>query len=131
MRKDYLHNPTHLFVDDAPYFITAAIYLKRPLLKSPELKYLLLERIKHCFAKYQWGLHHWVILDNHYHLLGNSRVGLDLSKMMTNIHAYISNRPPRLRSGCGGIIGIIAHAMSEITGYGSFICSIIRSNMAA
>jgi putative transposase len=88
MRKDYQHNPTHLFVDDTPYFITAAIYLKRPLLKSPELKHLLRERIKHCFAQYHWGLHHWVILDNHYHLLGKSRVGLDLARMMTDIHAY-------------------------------------------
>lgn len=87
-RKDYLHNPTHIFADDTPYFITAAIYQKRPLLKSPELKQLLLERIKHCFATHHWELHHWVILDNHYHLLGKSRVGLDLARIMTDIHAF-------------------------------------------
>lgn len=87
-RKDYLHNPTHLFMDDMPYFITAAIYKKRPLLKPPHLKQLLVERIKHCFVKYQWELHHWVILDNHYHLLGRSLVGEDLPQLMTDIHAY-------------------------------------------
>jgi len=87
-RKDYLHNPTHIFADDTPYFITAAIYQKRPLLKGPELKQLLLDRIKLCFDKYQWELHHWVILDNHYHLLGKSRVGEDLPKIITNVHAF-------------------------------------------
>jgi putative transposase len=87
-RKDYLHNPTHIFADDTPYFITAAIYQKRPLLNSPALKLLLLDRIQSCFAQYQWELHHWVILDNHYHILGKSRVGKDLPKIITNIHAF-------------------------------------------
>ncbi len=97
MRKDYQHNPTHLFVDDVPYFITAAIHLKRPLLKSPKLKHLLLECIKPCFTNYQWGLHHWVILDNHYHLLGNSRIGQDVARMMTDIHQF---RTLVLRAAC-------------------------------
>ncbi len=87
-RKDYLHNPTHIFVDDTPYFITSAIYQKRPLLKSPKAKQLLLDRIKECFNKYKWELHHWVILDNHYHILGKSRLGTDLPKLINNIHAF-------------------------------------------
>lgn len=87
-RKDYPHNPTHIFVDHTPYFITSAIYQKRPLLKSPEAKQLLLDRIKTCFDRYHWELHHWVILDNHYHLLGKSRLGIDLPKLINNIHSY-------------------------------------------
>jgi hypothetical protein len=63
-RKDYPHNPTHIFADDTAYFITAAIFQKRPLLQNPQLKQLLLERIKLCFDKHKWELHHWVILDN-------------------------------------------------------------------
>ena len=88
-RKDYAHNPPHIFADDTAYFLTAAIYQKRPLLKDPKLKQLLLDRIKLCFAKYQWELHHWVILDNHYHLLGKSRIGADLSKIIVTIHAFV------------------------------------------
>lgn len=87
-RKDYLHNPTHFFIDDSYYFITAAIYQKRPLLKSSQLKQLLLNRIKLTFAAHQWELHDWVILDNHYHLLGKSRAGLSLSRIMTDIHGF-------------------------------------------
>ncbi|NJN95280.1 MAG: hypothetical protein HC875_14820 [Anaerolineales bacterium] len=87
-RKDYPHNPTHIFADDTLYFITAAIYQKRPLLQAPQLKQLLLERIRLCFDNHHWELHHWVILDNHYHLLGKSCVGQDLSRIMTDIHAF-------------------------------------------
>ncbi|MDO9139216.1 MAG: transposase [Methylobacter sp.] len=86
-RKDYLHNPTHIFMDDTLYFITASIYKKRPLLQDSTLKELLLNNIKSCFECYQWELHHWVILDNHYHLLGKSRKGNDLSHIIQKIHS--------------------------------------------
>ncbi len=86
-RKDYLHNPTHFFVDDTPYFITAATYNKLALLKDPQLKELLLTCIKSAFERYEWELHHWVILDNHYHLLGKSRNGQNLTKIIREIHS--------------------------------------------
>jgi putative transposase len=72
MLKKYGHNPTHLFLDDTRYFITAAIWKKRPLLKNHELKVMLSETFKGVFQRDHWQLHHWVILDNHYHLLGQS-----------------------------------------------------------
>ena len=76
LKKDYKHNPPHIFMDDTPYFITAATYQKRPLLQSPAIKEDLLLCIKNAFTKFKWSLHHWVILDNHYHLLGQSSAGL-------------------------------------------------------
>jgi putative transposase len=85
-RKNYPHNPPHVFMDNTPYFITAGIYQQRTLLQKPMLKELLLNCITHYFAMYQWELHHWVILDNHYHLLGQSRQGRDLAKIMTRVH---------------------------------------------
>ena len=86
-RKDYLHNPTHIFMNDTPYFITAAIYKKQALLQDEKLKELLLTCIKASFTRFQWELHHWVILDNHYHLLGKSRNGQDLPKIIREIHS--------------------------------------------
>lgn len=86
-KKNYRHNPPHIFMDNTPYFITAAIYQKRPLLQNLVLKEHLLNSIKHYFDYYQWALHHWVILDNHYHLLGQSQKGKDLVNIMTQIHS--------------------------------------------
>jgi len=48
--------------------ITGAIYLKRHLLAKDDLKTELLTLIKQTFQAKGWQLHHWVILNNHYHL---------------------------------------------------------------
>jgi len=86
MLKRYLHAPAHLFIDDTIYFITGAIYRKRALLTSPDLKHGLLGLFQGYFDKYGWELRHWVILNNHYHLIGKSRKGKDLSALIRNVH---------------------------------------------
>jgi putative transposase len=80
------NRPAHLFVDNSAYFITAAIYQKRKLLCSSEIKNYLLTTIQQCFDEKGWVLNDWVILDNHYHLLGMSKNGADLSNIMGKIH---------------------------------------------
>ena len=84
------HRPNHIFADDTPYFITGAIYKKRPLLTNEWLKQQLLELLQGYFAKHNWELHHWVILDNHYHILGKSRIGKDLINIMRNVHRLMA-----------------------------------------
>ncbi len=94
MLKKHSITPAHLLLDDMPYFITGAIYQKRPLLHDAMLKERLYEIVQNTFGDYGWTLEHWVILDNHYHLLGRSNIGSDLPKIMRRIHAasakYIS-----------------------------------------
>jgi putative transposase len=87
MRKQSQHSPVHLYADNAPYFITGAIYLKRCLLSSAESKIKLIKLIQGYFDKYEWELHHWVILDNHYHLLGKSKRGKDIPMIIKGIHS--------------------------------------------
>ncbi len=87
MLKKFWCRPIHLFADNMPYFITAAIYKKRPLLADPSLKTRLPELLHEFFHKYNWELHHWVILDNHYHLMGKSRKGKDMPAIFRCIHS--------------------------------------------
>lgn len=87
MLKRHRNTPAHLFLDDTPYFVTGAIYQKRPLLANPEIKGQLLALIQEYFQTYYWELHHWVILDNHYHLLGKSRIGEDLTHIFQSVHS--------------------------------------------
>ena len=87
MLKRHRHTPVHLFRDDSSYFVTGAIYQKRPLLALPEFKTRLLELFKQEFKKYQWQLHHWVILDNHYHVMAHSQKGEDLSNIFRSVHS--------------------------------------------
>ena len=86
MLRRHPHTPAHLFVDDTAYFITGAIYGKRPLLRGDDLKHTLLEDMARSFGEYGWRLEHWVILDNHYHLLAQSRKGKDLAAIMHKLH---------------------------------------------
>ena len=39
------------------------------------------------FDRFGWEFQHWVILDNHYHVLAKSRQGNDLVSIMKNIHS--------------------------------------------
>jgi putative transposase len=86
MLKRHPHAPAHLMVDDTPYFLTGAIYDRRPLLRVPAIKEALLEMIGDAFSRLGWRLDDWVILDNHYHLLAQSRVGTDLPRIFMDLH---------------------------------------------
>jgi putative transposase len=81
------HTPIHFFYDNTSYFITAAIYNKRPLLADEQIKVELLRLIQKSFLEKGWKLEHWVILNNHYHLLAHSNKGEDLTKIIKTIHA--------------------------------------------
>ncbi len=99
MLKRHKHTPAHLLRDNTPYFITGAIYRKRRLIADSDLKQILLELIKGYLQKNNWELHHWVILDNHYHLIGKSCKGKILPEMMRNIHRF-SGIPIRKATSC-------------------------------
>jgi putative transposase len=42
------------------------------------------------FKKYEWELDHWVILGNHYHLIGKSKTGKDMTRIIQGIHGSTS-----------------------------------------
>lgn len=87
MLKKRRHTPAHLFIDNAAYFITGATHQKRPLLRPETTKQFLRETITTCLHEKNWQLHHWVILDDHYHLMATSAKGLDMSKIFRKIHS--------------------------------------------
>ena len=91
MLKKRPHTPAHLFVDNAAYFITSAIHQKRPLLRAEAVKQQLLATIESCFHEKSWRLEHWVILDDHYHLLAMSDKGENISQNQRFVSTAYSN----------------------------------------
>ena len=87
MLRHHSHIPAHLFLDDTAYFITGAIYNRQPLLQTDALKHELLLCMRQVFSTHGWELQHWVILDNHYHLLAKSRRGKDMSSIIGELHS--------------------------------------------
>ena len=86
------HTPAHLLLDNTLYFITGAIKFKRNLLQQDELKYALIDDFHTYFAKYNWELHHRVVLDNHYHLLGKSYRGKNLPQIIRSVHSRMAKK---------------------------------------
>ena len=70
--KSYGHNPPHLFIPNAKYFITVSTYNKKPFLKSSVAKEKLYDSLQIEFYKHKRIIEDWVILDNHYHLMVNA-----------------------------------------------------------
>ena len=94
-------SPTHFYIDNAAYFITASTYRHQRLLED-ELKDRLRDLLHQVYAEFGWQLQHWVILDDHYHLLANSARGRDLPRIIAKVHnlsAQLINRrfPPEGR----------------------------------
>ncbi|MDP2099970.1 MAG: transposase [Methylobacter sp.] len=85
MLKRNPHRPAHLLLDSSAYFITGSIYEKRHLLDD-DLKNDLINLMKQEFARCNWDFSHWVILDNHYHVMVNSFKGEDLPKIIGRLH---------------------------------------------
>ncbi|CAA6828511.1 MAG: Unknown protein [uncultured Thiotrichaceae bacterium] len=81
----HVNHPTHIYIDNTNYFISAAIFEHKKLL-SDNLKSLLVKLFHEVFAEYEWSLDAWVVLDNHYHLLCKSKRGKDMSRIIAKIH---------------------------------------------
>ena len=89
------HHPHHIYSDNTWYFITAAVYQRRPLLKEPKHKTYVREQMKSLTAEFRLHLSAWVILDNHYHVLVKLSNGLELSRLVARLHgstSYILNK---------------------------------------
>ena len=90
--KKYEHNPAHLFVEGNKYFITSATYQHRHYLVSDSAKQRVLSSIRKGFEENNWLLEDWVILDNHYHLMLDSRGNASLlPSIIRDIHKFTAN----------------------------------------
>ena len=67
--KTYPHNPPHLFVPNANYFITGATLYKIHYLKTATIKEEVRRYMFKSFTHFGWHIHDWVILNNHYHIM--------------------------------------------------------------
>jgi REP element-mobilizing transposase RayT len=87
--KTYLHNPPHLFIPNAKYFITGATLHKIHYFKTDEIKEKIREYLFESFDYFNWDIEEWVILGNHYHLISQApEVATTLPQMMNNFHRF-------------------------------------------
>jgi putative transposase len=80
------HHPPHVYLDNTWYFVTASIHRKHRLLQPAGHKDFVRDQLKASVAEFYVQLPAWVILDNHYHILGKSHVGQDLARLFGRLH---------------------------------------------
>jgi putative transposase len=100
--KKYRHAPAHLFLSDYCYFVTAGTYERKPYFDVDAKKELLFDTICEMLGEDLSGLHAWVILSNHYHVLVTLKDAFRLPEIIRKIHSKsavllnkLSQRPGR------------------------------------
>ncbi|MBN2829473.1 MAG: transposase [Candidatus Cloacimonetes bacterium] len=92
MYKEYKHNPPHLFVPDAKYFITVSTLGRHRYLKSDSTKDATLAYLIQSIQHFNWNLADWVILDNHLHFMATAPENVKtLSDLMHNLTRFTAN----------------------------------------
>ena len=94
--------PTHWFVDDTYYFLTASTHYSQHHLDSDEHKAAFRDILWSLAYELGLTIDAWVVLDNHYHLLFHLLKGLNLQAFVKRLHGgtavkfnQLSNTPGR------------------------------------
>ena len=82
------HYIRHHYLNDTSYFITMHTVKKKRILASDETKLIVFKTICDFFQRYEYRLYAWVIFDDHYHLLFQTRVGDDFKKLFLQINNH-------------------------------------------
>ena len=85
-----IHHPPHIFIDHTYYFLTARTVRWQRIFYTDTRKALLLSSLKAAFHRRGYKLKAWVILDEHYHILFQTKKGKDLSSIINEVHGRVS-----------------------------------------
>ena len=91
------HHPPHIYLDNTWYFITASIHGKHRWLQPADYKDFVCDQLKALVTEFHVQLAAWVILDNHYHILGKSHAGADFARLFGRLHGRTAFELKRTR----------------------------------
>ncbi len=87
------HNPPHLFLPDTLYMLTACIYQREPLLRSPKRKMEWAEIFLKSAEIHKWQVVAWIVLHSHYHAVVRSpENAATLSKFVGSYHKFTARK---------------------------------------
>jgi putative transposase len=96
------HRPTHLYLNNACYLVTASTLNHIHFFSSADLLKLWQETLFNLVNEFQITLGAWVLLPNHYHILVQMQNGRDIGKIIGRLHGktsreinLIENKPGR------------------------------------
>jgi len=89
---DWHHSPSHLFMPNTTYMITAATYNKIHFFNSNKKLLILQDKLFEAVERYGWELRAWAIMANHYHFIGVSpKDSSNLRNMIKWLHSQTAS----------------------------------------
>jgi REP-associated tyrosine transposase len=85
-----IHRPPHIYLDDGLYFITSRTFDHIDYFNDDNRRKIIYDIICLAEEKFEFDLHAWVILKNHYHLMIKVNKGSELSQIMKFINGKSS-----------------------------------------
>ena len=99
---DWPHAPPHRLTEHGAYMVTCGTHLKAHHLNTPERLDFFRDLFFSCVAEFDWTLHAWAALSNHYRFIASSPSDpATLKRMLSKIHT-LSARELNRRDGCAG-----------------------------
>jgi putative transposase len=88
--SESLHRPLHIYLDDAWYFVTAStIDHTRYLSTEAHLK-IWQDTFLELASKFGITICAWVVLENHYHIIVQPKLGRDIGEFIGQLHGRTS-----------------------------------------
>ena len=85
---EWPHAPSHLFSANSFYMVTAGTYRKVLLFKTSERLDYLMKTLFEEARRFQWQLHAWAIMANHYHFVAKAPEDAEtLKDLIRTIHS--------------------------------------------
>ena len=85
-----IHRPPHFLQNETWYFLTAHTYGSESVFKTKDQKDIWLQELLKLVAEFQIEVSAWVLLDNHYHLLGYFEDKGALPQFVKRLHGVSS-----------------------------------------
>ncbi|NLD71215.1 MAG: hypothetical protein GX649_00700 [Chloroflexi bacterium] len=86
--REWPHAPSHLFLPDRTYIVTAATYRQALLFDTPRKRDVLLQTLLSEAERWGWSLEAWAVLANHYHWIGTAPDDAStLGRMVKALHS--------------------------------------------
>ena len=86
--KQWHHAPSHLFLPNNTYMVTAGTYQKKAYFNTSDKLDFLQNTLFEEISQFGWSLEAWAIMANHYHFVTQAPDNPDtLKKMITALHS--------------------------------------------
>jgi len=96
------HRPSHLFVPNAAYLVTAGTLHKKGFFRGPERLRILERELFAAAHVYSWELQAWALFANHYHFIARApNDAVTLRRMVQRLHSATARAINRLDNAAG------------------------------